>query len=152
MRLDRKTASSSISRRRSIFPPAAFTWTPACSHSPFTTGSRLLVIVVTIWLCRTASSAELAGKSFALMRGVILSMNDWRRSGRLLTIHTRFNWRTASIAWSWVSACHPAPKRAESVAPGFERIRVARPVAAPVRFWPSVSASINASISAVSAE
>src|SRR5438876_295124 len=100
------TASLSISRRSSIFPPAAFTWTPACSYSPLKTGARLLVMVGTIWLLRTASSTELAATSSALSLGLILLMHDLWRSVLLLTFYTSLICPTTVLGCVKVESSH----------------------------------------------
>jgi hypothetical protein len=45
---------------------------------------------------------------------------------------------------TWPSACQPQPMTPSVVAPGFARCFAATPLAAPVRSWPILSASMTA--------
>jgi hypothetical protein len=100
----------------------------------------------------TACSGESAPSSSALTFGCIFLMKASRFSGRLLMMYARFSSRTESIASSWLCACQPAPKNVAWRESGFASRRVARPLAAPVLFCPSASASIIARRSVVCAE
>ena len=105
-RLIVSTSTSDLDRK---FEPTTFRCVPGSIHSPFNTGSRALVAVITIDWPRAASSGELAPVTSTRSSEVILRTNASRRSALRPYAAIDLICLTAHTAISWLSACHPVP-------------------------------------------
>jgi hypothetical protein len=82
---------------------------PGSIQSPFNTGWRALVAVITIDCPRAASSGDAAGLTSTLSSEVILRAKASRRSAVRPYAVIDLIFLTAQTAISWLSACQPVP-------------------------------------------
>src|SRR5580765_1390920 len=140
----RSSTTLSSSRRRGSFAPTAQTSEPGRSHSPRSTGSREVVTV-------TTTSCEAGSRWLSPGSAPTSRQNSARRSSlRQYATTVSIPGSASRIAATWLRACQPQPITPSEVAPSRARYFAATPLAAPVRSWPSLSASITATAVCVS--
>ena len=123
-----RTVVSSISRRSSELEPAAFTCVPGAIHSPSNTGVAAVVMVTTMSLPFTASSARRRGHHGESRAARPCARRTARPSRRARVAPSRCSsLRTWASASSCPRACHPEPKMPATFASGRASQRAATP-------------------------